>query len=115
MLGLNLPVLALEGPFHLLAGLFAVAYQLGHAGLAALGVTGVAFFLAGLPFVMAFGDSVMLEEGTWLAGSQDAFRALGHASLIVRPAPVKAGIVVRRDGQWVAARDPRLSGQLDLP
>ena len=69
----------------------------------------------GLPFVMAFGDSVMLEEGTWLAGSQDAFRALGHASLIVRPAPVKAGIVVRRDGQWVAARDPRLSGQLDLP
>ncbi|MEL7690057.1 gamma-glutamyltransferase [Citromicrobium bathyomarinum] len=69
----------------------------------------------GLPFVMAFGDSVMLEQGTWLVDSQDAFRALGHASLSVRPAPVKAGIVVRRDGKWVAARDPRLSGQLDLP
>ena len=69
----------------------------------------------GLPFVMAFGDSVLLEEGTWLADRQDAFRALGHTALTVRPAPVKAGIVARQDGQWVAARDPRLAGKLDLP
>ncbi len=69
----------------------------------------------GLPFLMAFGDSVMLEEGTWLADSQDAFRALGHDALIVRPAPVKAGIVLRRDGRWVSARDPRIEAQLELP
>ena len=69
----------------------------------------------GLPFIMAFGDSVMLEDGTWLAQSQDTFRALGHAALSVRPAPVKGGIVVRRDGRWVAARDPRVQSQLVLP
>ena len=69
----------------------------------------------GLPFVMAFGDTVMLEEGTWLADGQGAFRALGHDSLTVRPAPVKAGIVLRRDGRWLSARDPRLEGKLDLP
>ena len=69
----------------------------------------------GLPFVMAFGDSVLLEEGTWLADSQDAFRSLGHAMLTIRPAPVKAGIVVREGDRWVSARDPRLEGQLELP
>jgi len=57
----------------------------------------------------------MLEDGTWLAQSQDTFRALGHAALSVRPAPVKGGIVVRRDGRWVAARDPRVQSQLVLP
>lgn len=69
----------------------------------------------GLPFVMAFGDSVLLEEGTWLADSQDAFRSLGHTMLTIRPAPVKAGIVLREGDRWVSARDPRLEGQLELP
>jgi len=69
----------------------------------------------GLPFAMAFGDSVLLEEGTWLEQSQAAFRALGHDMLTVRAAPVKAGIVARQDGEWVSARDPRLVGQLELP
>ena len=69
----------------------------------------------GLPFVMAFGDAVLLEQGTWLAESQDGFRALGHQTLSVRPAPVKAGALLRRDGRWVSARDPRLAGLLDLP
>jgi len=69
----------------------------------------------GLPFIMAFGDAVLLEEGTWLAESQAAFRALGHDQLTVRQAPVKAGIVLRREGSWVSARDPRLAGKLDLP
>ena len=69
----------------------------------------------GLPFVMAFGDAVLLEQGTWLAESQDGFRALGHQTLSVRPAPVKAGALLRRDGRWVSARDPRLADLLDLP
>ncbi len=69
----------------------------------------------GLPFVMAFGDAVMLEEGTWLAESEEAFRKLGHETLSIRAAPVKAGIVLRQNGEWVSARDPRLIGQLTLP
>jgi len=64
---------------------------------------------------MAYGSGVMLEQGTWLAESQDAFRALGHDQLMTRPAPVKAGIVLREGGRWVSARDPRLEGQLELP
>ena len=69
----------------------------------------------GLPFLMAFGDSVMLEEGTWLEASAPAFRALGHGELSIRPAPVKGGAVLRQDDRWVPARDPRLEGQVELP
>jgi len=69
----------------------------------------------GLPFVMAFGDAVMLEQGTWLEGSADAFRALGHTQLMIREAPVKAGGVLRTANGWESARDPRLKGQLDTP
>jgi gamma-glutamyltranspeptidase/glutathione hydrolase len=69
----------------------------------------------GLPFVMAFGDAVMLEQGTWLEGAADAFRALGHTQLMFREAPVKAGAVLRGANGWESARDPRLKGQLDTP
>ncbi|MBX7491730.1 gamma-glutamyltransferase [Qipengyuania sp. 1NDW9] len=68
-----------------------------------------------LPFVMAFGDRVLIEEGTWLETSADAFRALGHEELIVRSAPIKAGAILYRDGTWQSERDPRLEGVLDLP
>lgn len=69
----------------------------------------------GLPFAMAFGDSVLLEEGTWFEARADAFRALGHAKLSFREAPVKAGAVLRTAQGWESARDPRLSGKLDTP
>ena len=69
----------------------------------------------GLPFIMAFGERVLIEEGTWLETSADAFRALGHSELLTRPAPVKAGAVLRQGGTWTSARDPRLEGQLDMP
>ncbi|MBX7528200.1 gamma-glutamyltransferase [Qipengyuania vesicularis] len=69
----------------------------------------------GLPFLMAFGDRVLLEEGTWLADSMEAFRSLGHAQLLVRQAPIKGGALLRRDGKWQTARDPRLEGYLDMP
>ncbi|QZD91556.1 gamma-glutamyltransferase [Qipengyuania xiapuensis] len=68
-----------------------------------------------LPFIMAFGDRVLIEEGTWLETSADAFRALGHEELIVRSAPIKAGAILYRDGTWQSERDPRLEGVLDLP
>lgn len=69
----------------------------------------------GLPFAMAFGDSVLLERGTWFEKKVEAFRALGHAKLNFREAPVKAGAVLRTANGWQSARDPRLSGQLDTP
>jgi gamma-glutamyltranspeptidase/glutathione hydrolase len=69
----------------------------------------------GLPFTMAFGDQILLEEGTWLEEAAEAFRALGHAELLVRPAPVKGGALLYRQGQWQSARDPRLVSQLEMP
>ena len=68
-----------------------------------------------LPFLMAFGDSLLLEEGTWLEARQDDFRDLGHAEITIRRAPIKGGALLRRDGVWQSARDPRLEGQLELP
>ena len=62
----------------------------------------------GLPFIMAFGESLLLEDGTWLETKADAFRALGHSDVIVREAPVKGGAVLHTQDGWIAARDPRL-------
>lgn len=69
-----------------------------------------------LPFLMAFGDQVLLERGTWLEAAADRFRALGHTRLIVREAPIKAGAVGRlRGGAWQAARDPRVESNVEVP
>ena len=69
----------------------------------------------GLPFLMAFGDQVLLEEGTWLEQAAAKFRALGHTELRIRPAPVKGGALLKREGVWQTARDPRLASQLEMP
>lgn len=69
----------------------------------------------GLPFLMAFGNQVMLEQGTWFDGAIEAFRALGHGELALRPAPVKGGAVLYRNGAWESARDPRIETQLLMP
>ncbi|QZD94130.1 gamma-glutamyltransferase [Qipengyuania gelatinilytica] len=68
-----------------------------------------------LPFLMAFGQRVMIEEGTWLEAEADAFRALGHEELIVRQAPIKAGALLFGADGWQSARDPRLEGYVDMP
>ncbi len=69
-----------------------------------------------LPFIMAMGDTVLLEKGTWLEGAADRFRALGHAQLIIREAPIKAGAVGRLPGgEWQAARDPRVETNVEVP
>ena len=68
-----------------------------------------------LPFLMAFGDNVLLEQGTWLESSAARFRALGHENLLFREAPIKAGAVLLRDGAWQAARDPRLGNSVTAP
>lgn len=66
----------------------------------------------GMPFLMAMGEGVMLEQGTWLAAAADRFRALGHTDIVIRPASVKANAVLRRGGAWQSARDPRIETQL---
>ncbi|MEX0343042.1 MAG: gamma-glutamyltransferase, partial [Erythrobacter sp.] len=71
--------------------------------------------ILGLPFIMAFGDRLLLEEGTWLEERAEAFRALGHPEVFVRAAPVKGGAVLRTRGGWQSARDPRLEGQIESP
>ena len=69
----------------------------------------------GLPFIMSFGDRTLVEQGTWLERAIPAFVALGQPQPFAREAPVKAGAVLRRNGTWQSARDPRLEGQLDMP
>ncbi|WP_100260064.1 gamma-glutamyltransferase [Qipengyuania seohaensis] len=68
-----------------------------------------------LPFLMAFGERVLIEEGTWLETSADAFRALGHDDLVARQAPIKAGALLYQGNGWQSARDPRLEGYVDMP
>ncbi len=69
----------------------------------------------GMPFLMAFGDRVLVEQGTWLEAAKPQFEALGHTRLFARPAPVKANAILRRNGIWDSARDPRIEAQLELP
>ena len=68
-----------------------------------------------LPFLMAFGERVLIEEGTWLEDAKPQFEALGHTGLFARSAPVKANAVLRRGDEWESARDPRIEAQLELP
>lgn len=68
-----------------------------------------------LPFIMAFGDRLLLEEGTWLSEAEARFKALGHAETLLRSAPVKGGAIGIADGEWVSARDPRIESELVLP
>jgi len=67
-----------------------------------------------MPFLMAMGEGLMVEQGTWLEQAAERFRSLGH-KVTARPASVKANAVLRRDGAWQSARDPRIEAQLDMP
>ncbi|MGV2494660.1 gamma-glutamyltransferase [Pelagerythrobacter aerophilus] len=69
----------------------------------------------GMPFVMAYGDGVTVEEGTWLEGAIPQLKALGHSEIAVREAGVKGNAVLRRGDRWIPARDPRVEAKLILP
>ncbi len=69
----------------------------------------------GLPFIMAFGDQMMVEKGTWMELAIPGFQALGHTQITARPAPVKGGAVKWTGSEWESARDPRIEGGLDVP
>jgi gamma-glutamyltranspeptidase/glutathione hydrolase len=63
-----------------------------------------------LPFAMAFGDILLIEEGSALVGMQEALAALGHKGIRIAPAPIKANALGRRpDGRWEVATEPRLA------
>ena len=69
----------------------------------------------GLPFIMAFGDTVMVEEGTWLETAIPALEALGHAEVVAREAALKGGAIKREGAIWEAARDPRIDLGVTVP
>lgn len=62
----------------------------------------------GLPFIMGFGDTVMVEEGTWLESAIPALKDLGHAEVVAREAGLKGSALKREGAIWEAARDPRI-------
>ncbi|MBU2586846.1 MAG: gamma-glutamyltransferase [Alphaproteobacteria bacterium] len=67
----------------------------------------------GLPFIMSFGDSVLIEKGTALEGMEAALKALGHASIRTGAPPLKANALrLLPDGGWEVAVDPRLQSKL---
>lgn len=62
-----------------------------------------------MPFAMAFGDSLLIEEGSALVAMKPALEALGHKSTRIGAAPIKANALGRRaDGTWEVATEPRL-------
>lgn len=62
-----------------------------------------------MPFAMAFGDMLLIEEGSALVGMQGALEALGHKGIRIAPAPIKANALgLRADGSWEVATEPRL-------
>lgn len=69
----------------------------------------------GLPFIMASGDTVMIEQGTWLESAIPAFNELGHVKVVPRQAALKAGAIKREGTIWEAARDPRIDRELTVP
>jgi gamma-glutamyltranspeptidase/glutathione hydrolase len=66
-----------------------------------------------LPFAMSFGEGLLVEQGSALAGMQADLAALGHANIRLAPAPIKANALGRRaDGTWEVATEPRLVSQV---
>jgi gamma-glutamyltranspeptidase/glutathione hydrolase len=62
-----------------------------------------------MPFAMAFGDALLIEEGSALVAMQEQLAALGHKGIRIAPAPIKANALGRRaDGSWEVATEPRL-------
>ena len=66
----------------------------------------------GLPLIMAYGDSVIVEDDTALLAMIPALRALGHDTIAARTPPLKANAALRTARGWQSARDPRLEAML---
>ncbi|MGX7927600.1 gamma-glutamyltransferase [Tsuneonella sp. HG094] len=69
----------------------------------------------GLPFTMAYVDTILVEKGTWLEAASDRLRALGHAQIRSGEAPIKVNALLRTTTGWQSAREPRMETLLDAP
>lgn len=68
-----------------------------------------------LPFVMAFGDTVLVEQGSWAETAAPQLKALGHTKIIAREAPIKVNALRRTASGWESAREPRMDSLIDAP
>jgi len=70
-----------------------------------------------LPLIMAFGSTVVYEQGSVIEGMEETLKALGHTQIRGFGAPLKANALRRvtdANGQisWEVARDPRVEPKL---
>ena len=64
-----------------------------------------------LPTIFAPGDTLYLEQGTFLETMAPQLQALGHSKIAFRsPMSFKANAVEWKSGRWVGAADPRSEG-----
>ncbi|ABC64656.1 gamma-glutamyltransferase [Erythrobacter litoralis] len=68
-----------------------------------------------LPMIMAFGDRVIVEEDTWLAGAIPALNALGHEQVVTSGFLFRTNAAMRTPQGWVARHDLRLDPLLAMP
>ncbi len=67
----------------------------------------------GLPLIMAFGSTVVIEKGTRLEAMQAQLEALGHSNIRSFGPPLKSNALRREaDGSWEVATDPRIAPKL---
>ena len=65
-----------------------------------------------LPLIMAFGSTVVIEEGSVLEGMKADLEARGHANIREFGPPLKANALLRTQGGWEVAMDPRIDPML---
>ena len=69
----------------------------------------------GLPFIMGFGETVIVEEGTWLEQAIPSFEALGHARVRSFDGLLRTTAALRSEDGWSARMDPRLDELVLVP
>ncbi len=66
----------------------------------------------GLPLIMAFGPTVITEEGSVIADMTDELQALGHGQIRLLSPRGKANALLRTENGWESAGDPRVADML---
>ncbi|MEQ8410344.1 MAG: gamma-glutamyltransferase [Erythrobacter sp.] len=66
----------------------------------------------GLPLIMAFGETVIIEEDSVLTGMTDELETLGHGKIRSFSPSLKANALRRTSAGWESARDPRIEAKL---